>query len=30
MTIHDRGNGEFMISGAETRKLRRLFRPGML
>jgi flavin reductase (DIM6/NTAB) family NADH-FMN oxidoreductase RutF len=29
-TIHYRGDGEFMISGAETRKYRRLFRPGML
>jgi flavin reductase (DIM6/NTAB) family NADH-FMN oxidoreductase RutF len=29
-TIHYRGDGEFMISGAETRKWRRLFRPGML
>ncbi|MDE2376913.1 flavin reductase family protein [Bradyrhizobium sp.] len=29
-TIHYRGDGEFMISGAETRKFRRLFRPGML
>lgn len=29
-TIHYRGDGEFMISGAETRKWRKLFRPGML
>jgi len=29
-TIHYRGDGEFMIAGAETRKYRRLFRPGML
>jgi flavin reductase (DIM6/NTAB) family NADH-FMN oxidoreductase RutF len=29
-TIHYRGDGEFMISGAETRRYRRLFRPGML
>jgi flavin reductase (DIM6/NTAB) family NADH-FMN oxidoreductase RutF len=29
-TIHYRGDGEFMISGAETRKYRRLFRPEML
>ena len=29
-TIHYRGDGEFMISGEETRKYRRLFRPGML
>ena len=29
-TIHYRGDGEFMISGGETRKWRRLFRPGML
>jgi flavin reductase (DIM6/NTAB) family NADH-FMN oxidoreductase RutF len=29
-TIHYRGDGEFMISGEETRKFRRLFRPGML
>jgi flavin reductase (DIM6/NTAB) family NADH-FMN oxidoreductase RutF len=29
-TIHYRGDGEFMISGTETRKWRRLFRPGML
>jgi len=29
-TIHYRGDGEFMISGTETRKYRRLFRPGML
>lgn len=29
-TIHYRGDGEFMISGAETRKYRKLFRPGML
>jgi len=29
-TIHYRGDGEFMISGAETRKWRRLFRPRML
>jgi len=29
-TIHYRGDGEFMISGAETRKYHKLFRPGML
>jgi flavin reductase (DIM6/NTAB) family NADH-FMN oxidoreductase RutF len=29
-TMHYRGNGEFMISGAETAKYRKLFRPGML
>jgi flavin reductase (DIM6/NTAB) family NADH-FMN oxidoreductase RutF len=29
-TIHYRGNGEFMISGEETRRYRRLFRPEML
>ncbi len=29
-TIHYRGDGEFMISGEETRKWRKLFRPGML
>ena len=29
-TIHYRGDGEFMISGEETRKYRKLFRPGML
>ncbi len=29
-TIHYRGDGAFMISGAETRKWRRLFRPAML
>ncbi len=29
-TIHYRGDGEFMVSGAETRKYRKLFRPGML
>jgi hypothetical protein len=29
-TIHYRGDGEFMISGTETRRYRRLFRPGML
>ena len=29
-TIHYRGDGEFMISGAETSKYRKLFRPGML
>jgi flavin reductase (DIM6/NTAB) family NADH-FMN oxidoreductase RutF len=29
-TMHYRGDGEFMISGAETRKYRRLFKPGML
>lgn len=29
-TIHYRGDGEFMISGEETRKFRNLFRPGML
>ncbi len=29
-TIHYRGDGEFMISGTETRKYRRLFKPRML
>jgi flavin reductase (DIM6/NTAB) family NADH-FMN oxidoreductase RutF len=29
-TIHYRGDGEFMISGAETAKYKKLFRPGML
>ncbi len=29
-TIHYRGDGEFMISGEETRRFRRLFRAGML
>jgi flavin reductase (DIM6/NTAB) family NADH-FMN oxidoreductase RutF len=29
-TIHYRGDGEFMISGVETAKYRKLFRPGML
>ncbi|QWG18746.1 flavin reductase family protein [Bradyrhizobium sediminis] len=29
-TIHYRGDGEFMISGANTRKYRKLFRPEML
>jgi flavin reductase (DIM6/NTAB) family NADH-FMN oxidoreductase RutF len=29
-TIHYRGDGEFMISGANTRKYRKLFKPGML
>jgi flavin reductase (DIM6/NTAB) family NADH-FMN oxidoreductase RutF len=29
-TIHYRGNGEFMISGTETRKYRKLFKPRML
>jgi flavin reductase (DIM6/NTAB) family NADH-FMN oxidoreductase RutF len=29
-TIHYRGDGEFMISGSETRKYRKLFRPEML
>jgi flavin reductase (DIM6/NTAB) family NADH-FMN oxidoreductase RutF len=29
-TIHYRGGGEFMISGEETRRFRRLFRPEML
>jgi flavin reductase (DIM6/NTAB) family NADH-FMN oxidoreductase RutF len=29
-TIHYRGDGEFMISGVETRRYRRLFWPGML
>jgi flavin reductase (DIM6/NTAB) family NADH-FMN oxidoreductase RutF len=29
-TIHYRGDGEFMISGSETRKWRKLFRPAML
>jgi flavin reductase (DIM6/NTAB) family NADH-FMN oxidoreductase RutF len=28
-TIHYRGDGEFMISGEETKKWRKLFRPGM-
>ncbi|THD60344.1 MAG: flavin reductase family protein [Bradyrhizobium sp.] len=29
-TIHYRGDGEFMISGANTRRYRRLFKPRML
>ena len=29
-TIHYRGDGEFMISGANTRRYRKLFKPGML
>jgi flavin reductase (DIM6/NTAB) family NADH-FMN oxidoreductase RutF len=29
-TIHYRGDGAFRVSGAETRKWRKLFRPGML
>jgi flavin reductase (DIM6/NTAB) family NADH-FMN oxidoreductase RutF len=29
-TIHYRGDGQFMISGEETRKFRKLFRPEML
>jgi flavin reductase (DIM6/NTAB) family NADH-FMN oxidoreductase RutF len=29
-TIHYRGDGEFMISGNNTRKYRKLFNPGML
>ena len=29
-TIHYRGDGEFMISGENTRRFRRLFRPEML
>ena len=29
-TIHYRGDGEFMISGGNTRKYCKLFRPGML
>jgi flavin reductase (DIM6/NTAB) family NADH-FMN oxidoreductase RutF len=29
-TIHYRGDGEFMISGEETRRYRKLFRPEML
>ncbi len=29
-TIHYRGDGAFMLSGAETRKWRKLFRPDML
>jgi flavin reductase (DIM6/NTAB) family NADH-FMN oxidoreductase RutF len=29
-TIHYRGDGEFMISGEETRRFRRLFKPEML
>ena len=29
-TIHYRGDGEFMISGTETRKYRKLFKPQML
>jgi flavin reductase (DIM6/NTAB) family NADH-FMN oxidoreductase RutF len=29
-TIHYRGDGEFMISGAETAKYRKLFKPEML
>ena len=30
MTIHYQRDGEFMISGAETRKYRKLFKPRML
>jgi flavin reductase (DIM6/NTAB) family NADH-FMN oxidoreductase RutF len=29
-TIHYRGDGEFMISGANTRRYHKLFKPGML
>ena len=29
-TIHYRGDGEFMLSGEETRRWRKLFRPGKL
>ncbi len=29
-TMHYRGDGEFMISGENTSRYRRLFRPGML
>jgi flavin reductase (DIM6/NTAB) family NADH-FMN oxidoreductase RutF len=29
-TIHYRGDGEFMISGEETKRYMKLFRPGML
>jgi flavin reductase (DIM6/NTAB) family NADH-FMN oxidoreductase RutF len=29
-TLHYRGDGEFMVSGENTRKYRKLFRPGML
>jgi hypothetical protein len=29
-TIHYRGDGEFMISGAETRKYRKQIKPEML
>jgi flavin reductase (DIM6/NTAB) family NADH-FMN oxidoreductase RutF len=29
-TIHYRGDGEFMISGENTRRYRKLFKPGML
>src|ERR1700753_3129469 len=29
-TLHYRGDGEFMISGAETRKSRKVFKPQML
>jgi flavin reductase (DIM6/NTAB) family NADH-FMN oxidoreductase RutF len=29
-TIHYRGDGEFMVSGANTGKYRKLFKPGML
>ena len=29
-TIHYRGDGEFMISGANTSRYRKLFRPEML
>jgi flavin reductase (DIM6/NTAB) family NADH-FMN oxidoreductase RutF len=29
-TIHYRGDGEFMISGANTSRYRKLFKPGML
>ncbi len=29
-TLHYRGDGEFMISGTNTRRYRRLFKPEML
>ncbi|WP_420878163.1 flavin reductase [Sorangium cellulosum] len=29
-TLHDRGDGIFMLSGENTRRYRRLFRPDML
>jgi hypothetical protein len=29
-TLHYRGDGEFMLSGANTRRYRRLFKPEML